>query len=393
MKKLLTLLGSVGMVAATAATVVACSKPKEEEKFDATVAPTGTNEIKVKNDDLKTHTGVKAIEVDKDGKEIKEAEKQLLNVTAVLAPATGTEASTHKLIKFTAKDKAGKAFIKLSGVKAEKAGESELFGTLYKVNIAKHDISKGIEIKAYRGETKAEVEKLIHDEISKKANGATLALTTDYTITGLVETLVGSEEVTVKAAADSKVITGEFKFTVSKEAKPDDKTVNVAALKTEIQTSLTAAVADGQAAIVKVKAVLANATWSSKVTGTVVEKAQAEKTLTVTLTPAEGFTLNGTSPFDVTYTTAAPVDKTVDVAALKTEIQTSLTAAVANETAAIGKVNAVLTHTNWNSKVTGTVAPKAQAEKTLTVTLTPAEGFTLNGTSPFDVTYTVTTGK
>ncbi|AVP49391.1 lipoprotein [Williamsoniiplasma luminosum] len=221
MKKLLGLLGSIGMVVTTAATVVACGD-EPNQNFDLKVAPTGTHSIDVKASLVDKYKSITVLETNKNGEPLSSDEK-LLDVKFVPKQTTMTRDGSQPApakITVMAKEKTGKTFFRLKGIDAspKSKGEKVWFGQVFSINIEKTNI-RGVRVIAYNSDTQVNIEARINAAISSKINGQKIVLNRDYTIEGLSR-IVKRGTVTVKAKPDSKIIEGSFTFDVVTDTRP-----------------------------------------------------------------------------------------------------------------------------------------------------------------------------
>ncbi|WP_104207605.1 lipoprotein [Williamsoniiplasma lucivorax] len=199
MKKLLTLLGSVGMVAATAATVVACNKNETKADIEGKVGEKKSFDLP--KDLLKDYKEPKATEV-----VAKEKTPMLGDIKIILATAT-----TPAKLEFTP-TAAGETEIKIEGKKGDATEFTEIKKFSVKVAANVKDLKDLGAVVIKVGMDKAAIETAVQTEVVKLAKDA--KLTTDYTIEGIKPQLVAGEKITVKHVEGSKLLSGKQEITI-----------------------------------------------------------------------------------------------------------------------------------------------------------------------------------
>jgi len=214
----------------------------------------------------------------------------------------------------------------------------------------------------------------------------TLSPAAGYTLSGVAANFFTVEgATTVSNSADSGVVTAVFPATASTISD-----LNILGVTPPVTGAIPAA------AITPTAQYTGTITWSPAVTGTFAG-GQAY-TATINLTPAEGYTLTGVAA-DSFKVTGAAVNNTANsgvvTAVFPATNKTISDFAILGVTRPVTGATPAKNATNASAQYTGSITwdhgnPAAFAEKTVytaTITLSPAEGYTLTGVSgnPFTV--------
>ncbi|AVP49393.1 lipoprotein [Williamsoniiplasma luminosum] len=243
MKKLLTLLGSVGMVAATAATVVACNKPKEET-FDATIKAGAEGKINVLDADIAKFENFGIKDLDADSAKIVGDVKFVPRVGDVLAHITfkGKAEGKAKIVLEGSEKKATKDTttpvkkdIKTFTVKVEKA-EAPTIKNLNDFKMAAPQV----------GDVKTEVATKIQTALATFAPGVAAAnydlawskATANAELNETVTITAKKDEASAKLITGSKVLTTVAKHTAKDLKDFTMEAPKVGDVKTAVATKI-----------------------------------------------------------------------------------------------------------------------------------------------------------